>query len=410
MPEFMPEKVTFRMKRVVFLMSDTGGGHRAAGRAIEAALDILYPDEYETFYVDVFREYTPAPMKYAPEIYPRWVKHSIKTYGWYFQFFDQLMQLPLARSTLPTLVAEDAVKKLVADYNPDIIVVLHGAFSRFVVGARSRLHFNIPILTVITDLAKPHVAWYHPRVDRCLVPCEAAYARGIKLGVPASKMRLVGHPAHPKFSLYKGTKQEARETLNWAPDVPAVMLLGGGEGMGDMQAVADAINHQALDIQLSIICGRNEALQNELTQNQWNQRTYVYGFVNNIEVMMRAADILITKAGPGTIAEAAISGVPMILYDAIPYQESPNIDFVVANNAGIFEPDPEAIGASLARWLTPGDTTLRSMANNVSDLAYPDATFDIAQEIHDLILQPRPAVWKQPDTRTDSVLDLLNRL
>ncbi len=391
-------------------MSDTGGGHRAAGRAIEAALNHLYPDEYETAYVDVFREYTPAPMKYAPEIYPRWVKHSIKTYGWYFQFFDQLMQLPLARSTLPTLVAEDTVKKLVTDYRPDIIVVLHGAFTRFVVGARSRLQFNIPILTVITDLAKPHVAWYHPRVDRCLVPCEAAYARGIKLGVSPDKMRLVGHPAHPKFTCYEGTKAEARQTLNWAPDVPAVMIFGGGDGMGDMQTVAEAINHRALDLQLSIVCGRNEELRQGLNRVQWNQPTRVYGFVDNIEVMMRASDVLITKAGPGTIAEAAISGVPMILYDAIPYQESPNIDFVVENEAGIFEPSPEAIAERLARWLAPGDASLKTLAQNVKKIAYPNATFEIAQEIQQLVTQPRPALWQQPESRPDSVLDLLNRL
>lgn len=391
-------------------MSDTGGGHRAAGRAIEAALNHLYPGEYKTYYVDVFREYTPPPMKYAPEIYPKWVKHSIKTYGWYFQFFDQLMQLPLARSTLPTLVAEDAVKKLVNDYQPDIIVVLHGAFSRFVVGARSRLRFNIPIITVITDLAKPHVAWYHPSVDRCLVPCEAAYWRGIKLGVPASKMRLVGHPAHPKFAMYKGTKQEARQTLNWLPDLPAVMMVGGGEGMGDMQEVAEAINNRHLKLQLAIVCGRNKELRETLQALTWHQPTHIYGFVDNIEVMMRAADVLITKAGPGTIAEAAISGVPMILNDAIPYQESPNIDFVVANGAGIFEPAPEGIAAKLEQWLQPGDETLRKLAENVKKIAYPNATFEIAEEIHALCQAPRPETWQQPEPRQDTLLDLLSRL
>ncbi len=398
------------MKRVVFLMSDTGGGHRAAGRAIEAALQARYPGQYATSYVDVFREYTPAPMKFAPEIYPKWVKHSIKTYGWYFQFFDQLMQLPLARSTLPMLVAEDAVRKLVTDYKPDVIVVLHGAFSRCVVGARSRLQFNIPVVTVITDLAKPHVAWYHPSVDRCLVPCEAAYTRGIKLGVPASKMRLVGHPAHPKFSAYTGTKEEARQALGWAADIPVVMMLGGGEGMGDMQAVAEAINRQALDIQLAIVCGRNAALQQQLRQVPWNQQTHLYGFVNNVEVMMRASDVLITKAGPGTIAEAAISGVPMILNDAIPYQESPNIDFVVENNAGIFEPDPEAIAGRLTEWFAPGNKTLRTLARNVRALAYPNATAEIAEEIHELCLHPRSYTWTQPQPRPDSVLDLLSKL
>ncbi len=369
------------MKRVIFLMSDTGGGHRAAGRAIEAALALRYPEVFETFYVDVFREYTPPPMKYAPEIYPMWVKHSLTTYGWYFWFFDQVMQLPLVRNTLPMLIAEDRVKKMVTDYQPDIIVVLHGAFSRFVVAARSKLKLNIPIVTVITDLAKPHVAWYHPGVDRCLVPCEAAYTRGIKLGVPASKMRLVGHPAHPKFAMYQGSKREARRTLNWAPDVPAVMLLGGGDGMGLMDEIAAAINAQALDAQLAVICGRNETLRKNMQAVSWNQQTYVYSFVTNIEIMMRAADVLITKAGPGTIAEAAISGLPMILSGAIPFQESPNIDFVVRNGAGVYEPTPEGIAAALATLLTSGKDTLASLAENVGKIAYPAATFDIADEI-----------------------------
>jgi 1,2-diacylglycerol 3-beta-galactosyltransferase len=387
------------MKRIIFLMSDTGGGHRAAGRAIEAALDILYPDQYETFYVDVFREYTPPPMKYAPEIYPKWVKHSIKTYGWYFQFFDQLMQLPLARTTLPMLIAEEGVRKLVTDYQPDLIVVLHGAFSRFIVGARNKLKLNIPIITVITDLAKPHVAWYHPGVDRCLVPCEAAYTRGIKLGVPVDKLRIVGHPAHPKFALNKKTKHEARRQLNWAPDMPAVMVIGGGEGMGMMSEIAEAINRRALDAQLAIVCGRNETLRKEMRSITWNQQTYIYGFVNNIEVMMRAADVLITKAGPGTIAEAAISGVPMILNDAIPYQESPNVGFVVDSGAGVFEPEPEGIAAALEKWLTPGDDTLAKLAANVEKLAYPNATFDIAGEIAYQCEHPRVS-WMAPSFNT----------
>ncbi len=369
------------MKRIVFLMSDTGGGHRAAGRAIEAALQELYPHQYETFYVDVFREYTPPPMKYAPEIYPKWVKHSIKTHGWYFHRFDQLMQLPRARTPLRLILADAGVKRLVTDYRPDLIVVLHGAFSRFIVGARNKLRLNIPIITVITDLARPHVAWYHPGVDRCLVPCEAAYTRGIKLGVPADRLRIVGHPAHPKFGLNARTKQEARRELNWAPDVPAIMLIGGGEGMGTISDIATAINNRALNSQLAVVCGRNETLRQEMQNVPWNQQTHIYGFVDNIEVMMRAADVLITKAGPGTIAEGAISGVPMILNDAIPYQESPNVGFVVDNGAGIFEPEPEGIAATLQQWFTPGNRMLEQLSENVRQLAYPNAAFDIAQEI-----------------------------
>jgi len=157
--------------------------------------------------------------------------------------------------------------------------------------------------------------------------------------------------------------------------------LGGGDGMGLMDEIAAAINAQALDAQLAVICGRNETLRKNMQAVSWNQQTYVYSFVTNIEIMMRAADVLITKAGPGTIAEAAISGLPMILSGAIPFQESPNIDFVVRNGAGVYEPTPEGIAAALATLLTSGKDTLASLAENVGKIAYPAATFDIADEI-----------------------------
>ncbi len=368
-------------KRVVFLMSDTGGGHRAAGRALEAALNIRYPGLFEAVYVDVFREYWPPPFKYAPELYPKWVKHSITTYGWYYLVAEGLFSLPLTRSTLPATVAEDKARHLVNKYRPDIIVVVHGGFSRFAAGARSRLRLKLPIITVITDLAKPHVAWYHPGVDRCLVPCEPAYQRGLKLGMDPIKMRVVGHPAHPKFARYAGSKADARRELGWLNDRPAVMLLGGGEGMGEIEEIAQAINAAALHMQLAIICGRNERLRQQLEAISWKLPAQVYGFVDNIEVMMHAADALITKAGPGTIAEAAICGLPMILSGAIPFQESPNIDFVVDGGAGVHAPSPEDIVATLREWLRPGSRALADFSAGARRIAYPNASLDIADEI-----------------------------
>jgi 1,2-diacylglycerol 3-beta-galactosyltransferase len=369
------------MKQVAFLMSDTGGGHRAAGRALEAALDMRYPGMFETHYVDVFREYTFPPWKYAPELYPLWVKHSIGTYGLYFWFFDRVMELPLARNTLPTLIARDRMRQLVADYAPDILVVVHGAFSRFAVATRDALKLPLPVVTVITDMAKPHLGWYHPGVDRCLVPCEAAYQRGLKAGMDPAQMRITGHPAHPKFALYQAEKSDARRALGWPQGVPTALVLGGGEGMGEIEDIALAINARALALQLVIICGRNDELRGRLQAVTWNQHTHVLGFVDNIEVMMRAADVLITKAGPGTIAEAAISGLPMILSGAIPFQESPNIDFVVEHGAGVHAPSPEEIAATLRAWLASGDGTLRRLAAGTRQIAYPNASFDIADEI-----------------------------
>ncbi len=251
---------------------------------------------------------------------------------------------------------------------------------------------DIPIVTVVTDLAKPHLGWYHPRVDRCLVPCEPAYRRALAAGVAQEKLRIVGHPAHPKFALYKTGKKEARRAIGWDADVPTVLLLGGGDGMGKIGEIARAIDASRSNVHLAVVCGRNKALEERLKSARWHGPTSIYGFVNNMEVMMRASDLLITKAGPGTIAEAAIMGIPLILYGAIPLQETPNARYVVENGAGLYIKRPQHIAQLVKRVFKPNDDTLLRLSIGVNRIAHPDASFNIADEISNVAVHTRVSI------------------
>ena len=73
----------------------------------------------------------------------------------------------------------------------------------------------------------------------------------------------------------------------------------------------------------------------------------VKGFVNNMEQWMNACDMIITKAGPGTIAEAYICGLPVLLNAFVPCQEEGNIEYVVRNQTGIFSRDPQTIATTV---------------------------------------------------------------
>jgi len=146
-------------------------------------------------------------------------------------------------------------------------------------------------------------------------------------------------------------------------------------------AIVRAVDARRIDAQLAIVCGRNEELKTKLEAAELVSRWRFYGFIDFVEVMMRASDALVTKAGPGTIAEAAILGLPLVLYGAIPFQESPNIGFVTEGGAGIEARDPERIADVLERWLAPGSEERSRCAAASRALAYPDASFDIAEEI-----------------------------
>lgn len=370
------------MIQVCLFMSDTGGGHRSAGRAIEAALSLRYPNTFACNFFDAFRACGCFPWNRAPEIYPLWVRYHEPSWNLFVILTDRLVATRLGRRQLPRLAAprvRQAAQRLGV---LDAIVVLHPAFNELAVALRRRAAREFPIVTVVTDLASPHSAWYHPDVDRCLVPCEPAYRRGLDLGLSQDKLRVVGHPAHPRFSLYEGGKVRARQDLGWEAGRPRVLLLGGGEGMGGIEQVARAIDREELPAEIVIVAGRNQALAERLRQYPWRIPARVYGFVTNLEVLMRASDVFVGKPGPGVIAEAAISGLPMILFGGMA-QERPNIPFVVEAGAGEAAASPAEVVAVLRHWLaTPGELSRR--AERARAIAYPNAAFDVADEIASL--------------------------
>jgi 1,2-diacylglycerol 3-beta-galactosyltransferase len=104
--------------------------------------------------------------------------------------------------------------------------------------------------------------------------------------------------------------------------------------------------------------------------------------------LMTAADIIVTKAGPSTIAEACVAGLPMIISGKVPGQEDGNVDHIVDNGAGVYAPSPELVGEALAAWVNSARSTLDDYAAAAIKLARPRAAWDVAQEIHTITQNP----------------------
>ncbi len=386
-------------KRVLILMSDTGGGHRAAGEAIRDGLYLKYGhDAVAVEMVDVFRDYAPAPLKYAPELYPRWINSSKKSWGASYKLSDSQRSARILSATLYHTI-ENGLKRMFREHPADVIVCVHSLITRPSLKALMSKATRPPFLVVVTDLVSIHHLWYERRVERCLVPTQAAYERGLAVGQKPEQMRVTGLPVHPQFVQGLTDKAEARAALGWDPNLPAILLVGGGAGMGPLYKTAQAINARRFNCQLIIIAGRNEALRQQLENTHWNQPTKIYGFRTDMPVVLAATDIVVTKAGPATITEACIAGVPMILYDAIPGQETGNVDYVVSNDVGIFAPTPQSIGEALQSWLAEGPEGLRRRSERARALSRPDAVFDIAEEVwtyahKDPVQTDRLSLWK----------------
>ncbi|XP_042377927.1 probable monogalactosyldiacylglycerol synthase 1, chloroplastic isoform X1 [Zingiber officinale] len=381
-----------KRKKVLILMSDTGGGHRASAEAIKAAFNEEFGDEYQVFVTDLWTEHTPWPFNQLPRSYNFLVKHGALWKMTYYSSAPRLVHQPHFAAT-STFIAREVAKGLMK-YQPDIIISVHPLMQHVPLRIlRSRgLLKKIIFTTVVTDLSTCHPTWFHRLVTRCYCPSSEVAKRALKAGLQPSQIKIYGLPVRPSFVKPVRSKVELRKELGMVEDLPAVLLMGGGEGMGPIEATARALSDSLYNEnveepigQILIICGRNRKLADRLQSIDWKVPVQVKGFVTKMEECMGACDCIISKAGPGTIAEAMIRGLPIILNGYIAGQEVGNVPYVVDNGCGKFSKSPKEIAKIVAQWFGPKSDELRAMSQNALKLARPDAVFKIVRDLHELI-------------------------
>jgi 1,2-diacylglycerol 3-beta-galactosyltransferase len=246
-----------------------------------------------------------------------------------------------------------------------------------------RNNLNIPFVTVVTDMVKGYHTWYDSRTTLCLVPTELARQQAEKYQLAADQLEVVGQPVALKFATnIKKNKIDLHCKMETDPSRPTILLIGGGEGFGHIFNIARNISQRVSQAQLIIVSGRNKSLKKKLTNINWEIPTRIFGFVDNMPELMNAADVLVSKAGPGCIAEAFVAGLPLILFDYIPGQEEANVHYVINNNAGVYVSDSKKIATLLAEWLTPNNSKLVEMTKNASRLARPNSALIIARRVY----------------------------
>lgn len=371
------------MQRILILMSDTGGGHRASAQALKAGFDELYPDRFTIDIIDFITDYLPWPFNQMPKAYP--FLSNDAPWLWKLLYGGQTHSLSTGLAQVSRLLV-GAVERAIADHRPDLMISVHPLMQLVSMLAMVRRAQRIPFVTVVTDLTTAHPLWFHPDVDAVYVASENTRALALKAGVPPARIHLLGLPIRPAFARPPRPKADLRTELGMAPGLPAVLLIGGGEGIGPVEEIAAACNASLSQGgkptgQIVVVCGRNKTLQERLAACDWAVPVCINGFVDNMPAWMTACDCIVTKAGPGTIAEALICGLPIVLSGFIPGQEEGNVPYVVENGVGVYVEAPTEIAATIARWFGPERQHLRSMSARAQALGHPHATFDIVKSI-----------------------------
>ena len=371
---------------ILFLFSDTGGGHRSAAEAIIEAIHLQYGDQISTEMVDIIKQYGPPLINKLPDLYPRIVRVP-RAWGLGYRLSDGHRRARLLTASAWPYVRR-SIRALIEQKPSDLIVSVHPLATAPVLRALGRE--RPPFITVVTDLVTTHALWYHRRTDLCIVPTEEARLRGLQNGLKPEQLKTIGLPVADRFCQPASSQEALRKQYGWPRDRKLILLVGGGEGMGPLEKTAHTIAEAHLPVALAVITGRNASLKARLEAQKWPMPVFIYGFVHDMPDFMRAADILVTKAGPGTISEALIAGLPIVMYSRLPGQEDGNVTYVVSEGAGVWAPQPDDIVTAIRTWITSSGKYAQA-ASACQRLARPQAARDIAALLAEWVGVPAEA-------------------
>ncbi len=372
-------------KKILYIISEvSGGGHLAVSDAIRTAIKELKGEAaYEHKFVDLFARTSPF-----------WIQ-VCKAYGflnehtpWIYNFFYNAGNDPFRYELLNKVSGTGGavgkrIRALFEAEKPDLILSLFQLSNHVTVDVTKQYLPSVPVATVVQDLISIHYTWVDPRVDLEIVPTEEAKEACVKFGMDEKKIRLLGFPMRPHFLKPTKSKAELRKEWGLDPNLFTIFLIGGGVGIGRVYAAAEAINRSDLqNIQLVVVAGFNKPLEEKLLHTSFRFPAKIFGFTDRVPEIMSASDLIVTKAGPGTIVEAITKELPMILNYYMP-QEKGNIDYVEKHQVGEYQNQPEKIVEAIRRMSQPKE--LERMKANIRKISHPRAIYDIAEALTRLI-------------------------
>jgi processive 1,2-diacylglycerol beta-glucosyltransferase len=372
--------------RIAILHATAGSGHKSAAQSLAAALARLDPGsavrEVDTL-VFASRLYRST---YAAS-YNAMAARAPRLWG---ALYRSWALAPVNKGTAPVRLALDRLNlrrlvRVVEREHPDVIVCTHFLPVEALSPRRGRGSLRVPLFCVITDFAA-HPFWAFPHVDRYFVASEEVAAELAGHGVARERIEVSGIPVDPRFTAHFG-RPTARLRFGLVETRPAVLLMGGGSGVGPLADLAERLAGLAARPQVLVVCGTNprllsriQALARSRPDRGDGPDVTALGFTREVDVLLEACDLLVGKAGGLTCSEALIKGVPLVIFKPTPGQEVRNADYLERHGAARHADSIDEVAATVDRWLGDPAELARRRAAALA-LARPHAAETIARRV-----------------------------
>ena len=364
--------------RVLILTASYGWGHHRVAQVLAAAFRRAGA---EPTVVDHFRELVHPAFDSASRTVYYWIlRHVPALWGAAYWLGDQIP------TTSPLLLGINRLgmrklERLLRATAPDLVVTVHATPAAALSELRRAGRGSVPHATVFTDFVA-HTQWIFETVDRYFVPAAEIFNDLSARWIPPERVVVSGVPVDLKFTRPMD-KAAARLTLGLSPRVPVLLLMGGGQGsLGGLEAAVRVLLRTDRPFQALVVAGRGEGFADRLRQlcRGCEGQFRVFGYTESVRQFMAAADLLVTKAGGVTLAEAMAAELPMVCFGSLPGQEARNERF--ATRAGIAllaRSEAELLEAIFRPFDDP--TVLRILRDNIRRVRRPRAAEVIVESL-----------------------------
>ncbi len=364
------------MKRILIISASAGSGHTTAARAIEQWLGTVqrYPEEFQVTHIDILQFSTMLYKKVYRDVYLYLASKQPLLYGYIFSTSDRLKREKKPDFLRRFMDNINALKftEFIKDTPWDVIVTTHFLSAQLLAELKKKKKIFCPLVTVVTDYGL-HSYWINQECDYYIVANSASQHHLIAMGIKPERIHNFGIPVLPDFSRKK-SRPALKKELGLVPALPAVLLLSGGFEISLIERIVADLARVKNKFQLAAITGHNRKMLQKLQALSSLMPFHLLpvGYTDRMDQYMAACDLVISKPGGLTTAEAMSMGLPMIVINPIPGQEDINSDMLLEGGAGVKAMHPVDVSYKLEMVLgTPG--RLQQMKKAAKKLAKPRA-------------------------------------
>ncbi len=377
---------------ILVLSASAGMGHLRAAEALELALRQMVPRAvvknvdvltlatrpfrfcYGQMYVDLI-DAAPQVLGFFYNLMDRYRPPELQSHRW-----DHL-RVGLEKMSLRPFL------HLLQSEPWDLVINTHFLSGEIIASLHEQKRCRVPQVMVVTDF-ETHRLWVTQPCARYFTATEES-ARYLECyGVPGDDISVTGIPIHPAFAQPR-SRARCRARHGLAGDRPVVLQLSGGNGVGPIEELYRALLDVQVPIEIVVVAGRNEAARRRLQTLPVPPRHHatILGYTHDMDELMAAADLAVTKPGGLTTSEALARGLPLAIVYPVPGQEDRNSDYLLENGAAIKVNHVPTLAFKVTALLRDAERLARLKAN-ARRLGRPRAAFDVVEQALQLL---RPA-------------------